>query len=217
MPLTYKIPFDYYSLNRLSTDPQGYLLKSGDIGFYLKSFGHSLFVWHAFLFGCEVPWIIHSAEEVGVFSSTFSRWKKTLIFRFKESEEIPQKAAMQAFHWSRGRCPHGCGGERFLESTEQRVGYSSADWQKSRAVGAVFGKSMYGVEAEQRLDKYRERPDFAPKNVTCTEMVILAYQLSASEKAESCGFIKLDAKHSMPGTLAKYLHDNTYWEVAGRS
>ena len=71
-----------------------------------------------------------------------------------------------------------------------------------RVLGAVFGSSNFGIGAQARLLKYRNRAGMAPKNVICSEMCILAYQLSMAETDN--GFIKLDAKHSTPATLMKY-------------
>ena len=70
-------------------------------------------------------------------------------------------------------------------------------------IGALLGTSSFGTGARARLLKYRSRPGQTPKNVICSEMCILAFQLSMAET--DAGFIRLDAKHSTPLTLMKYM------------
>ena len=50
----------------------------------------------------------------------------------------------------------------------------------------------------------------------CSEMAILAYQLFVIEEDESKGFIKLDAKRTIPEELAVYLYKSPHWELVGR-
>lgn len=83
-----------------------------------------------------------------------------------------------------------------------------------RAIRLFFGSSAFGSDARARLAKYKARREggFAQNKfvttVTCSEAVILCYQLSFAERDEPF-FIKLDAAHTMPGTLRGWL--STRW------
>jgi hypothetical protein len=81
-----------------------------------------------------------------------------------------------------------------------------------RAFRLFTGSSFFGDGARRRLRKYKERWDAGfytkggPKfvtTVTCSEAVILCYQLTFAESDPQ--FIKLDAAHTMPNTLAEWL------------
>lgn len=68
------------------------------------------------------------------------------------------------------------------EGWAQSVGYADAESVKvlgypMRALGAGFGSSAFGKGAQGRLAKYAGRENKSPKNVICSEMCILAYQL----------------------------------------
>jgi hypothetical protein len=80
-----------------------------------------------------------------------------------------------------------------------------------RAMRLELGSSTYGPGAYARLQKYRDRLlASSPKGVTtitCSEAVILCFQLTFLENGGP-GFIKLDAAHAMPRTLAKWLRAN---------
>jgi hypothetical protein len=86
--------------------------------------------------------------------------------------------------------------------------------------GSWTGTGEYGDNAKVRVATYRERLALKgnhaiAKNVYCSELVILCYQL-ACENDTSRHFIKLDAKHTLPKNLRAYLdNDKTYWELAG--
>ncbi len=84
-----------------------------------------------------------------------------------------------------------------------------------RAFRLLFGFRGFGPDARERLAKYKERRQggFARNKfvttVTCSEAVILCYQLTFDE-GDDPFFIKLDAAHSMPGTLRAWLA--TRWQ-----
>jgi hypothetical protein len=92
---------------------------------------------------------------------------------------------------------------------------------------AVFkswtGSSAFGKDARTRLAKYRERlamRDTAGgntpivKHVYCSEFVILCYQLALEENHPL--FITLDALHTLPSGLKKYLDQNANsWRMVG--
>jgi hypothetical protein len=84
-----------------------------------------------------------------------------------------------------------------------------------RAVRLFLGSSSFGDGARARLAKYKQRrQDGFPRNkfvttVTCSEAVILCYQMTFDEDDDPF-FIKLDAAHSMPSTLRQWL--STRWE-----
>lgn len=84
-----------------------------------------------------------------------------------------------------------------------------------RAVRLFLGSSTFGSGARARLAKYKQRrQDGFPRNkfvttVTCSEAVILCYQM-AFDEGDAPLFITLDAAHSMPSTLRQWLA--TRWE-----
>jgi hypothetical protein len=84
-----------------------------------------------------------------------------------------------------------------------------------RAVRLAVGSSSYGDGAKKRLEKYRGRlaagADKLVTTLTCSEAVILCYQLTLT--ATDNHFISLDAAHTMPRTLAKYLRSNVHWQT----
>lgn len=94
----------------------------------------------------------------------------------------------------------------------------------TRAGISWFGSSSFGDKARGRLATYRLRMELAEsktkdqvimKNVFCSELVIVCYQLACKDE-NSRHFIKLDGKHTMPKNLRAYLdEDKTYWEKAG--
>ncbi len=120
-----------------------------------------------------------------------------LVYRFSDAA-VALRAALLAESWG------------------NNVGYSDGPTAgigiTGRVLSALMGSSNFGIGAQARLLKYRSRNGMTPKNVICSEMCILAYQLSMQET--DAGFIKLDAKHSIPSTLLKYLKSNpTYWTL----
>lgn len=89
---------------------------------------------------------------------------------------------------------------------------------------AVFkswsGSSKFGADAFTRLMKYRERMtvgnDSVLKNVYCSELVVVAYQLGTGIDKASSAWIDLDGKHTLPSTLKTWLDRNaTKWTCVG--
>ena len=89
----------------------------------------------------------------------------------------------------------------------------TAKYGAYRAIRLFAGDSTFGPKAFARLQKYRDRWKGLDKSVkggqivstvTCSEAVIVCYQL-AFPLQESPFFIKLDASHAMPATLAGWL------------
>lgn len=91
-----------------------------------------------------------------------------------------------------------------------------------RAFRLWAGNSSFGPGAEARLAKYRARlngtapaadADKFVTHITCSEAVILTYQLSFPDR-EAPFFILLDAAHTMPNTLADWLQKNGWTAVS---
>ncbi|GAA4650023.1 hypothetical protein GCM10023116_23060 [Kistimonas scapharcae] len=214
------IPCSLSSLCNYS-DP-GCIVETGDVLFYVTAnkkdggmtIGHTLL---AALSNSAL--VVHSLEESGVISSYLNLTKYSICFRFigDNSAVVSNQAVQMALSWSRGHYDYMGSDtfEDFSAKTTQVVGYSSARWQTYRGVASAFGTSTFGSGARARLSKYRSRTGNTPKNVICSEMVILAYQLSVDVEDEQSGFINLDAKHSTPGTLASYLYHNPHWQLVG--
>jgi len=119
-----------------------------------------------------------------------------LVYRF-HNRATALRAALLAEGWvGRVRYSDGAGGGTGLTF---------------RAIGAALGSSHFGLGAMARLQKYRSRAGMAPKNLICSEMCILAYQLAMSE--DDPDFIRLDAKHSTPARLMSYLDSSPYWAL----
>ncbi|MEH3106938.1 MAG: hypothetical protein PGN09_06510 [Sphingomonas fennica] len=99
-----------------------------------------------------------------------------------------------------------------------QVGYSSGLGGMGRQIHAGFGASNFGKGAVGRLHKYADRGTDgnlkAPKNSTCGELCILAYQLCIPENDPM--FPKLDAKHSSPNRIVRYMLANpSVWDYLG--
>jgi len=119
--------------------------------------------------------------------------RPALVFRFNDSS-IARRAALLAESWvGKVRYSDGARGTGFT----------------FRSIGAALGSSYFGLGAMARLQKYRSREGMAPKNLICSEMCILAYQLSMAETDH--GFIRLDAKHTLPATFMRYLDASPHW------
>jgi hypothetical protein len=144
---------------------------------------------------------VDSVDPDGVRKVPIDRDRHTaLVFRFSDPA-VAQSAALVAEDWV------------------GRVNYSDAAkgfGVTFRALGAVFGSCKFGTGAEARLLKYRSRAHMTPKNVICSEMCVLAFQLSMPETHP--GFIKLDAKHTLPSDLMKYFMGSgrTHWTLVAR-
>lgn len=140
---------------------------------------------------------VDSVDPDGVRIFPLDRDRKTaIVFRFRDAN-IAFRAAKIAEEWAN---TYRLGGY-----DNDGVGYSDhaqGFGVTGRVIGALIGSGKFGTGARARLLKYRNRTGMKPKNVICSEMVILAYQLAMAEGDE--GFIKLDAKHSLPSTLFRY-------------
>jgi len=108
----------------------------------------------------------------------------------------------------------------------------SATYGKARAVfQSTFASHKVGPGLEARLEKYRERlqeHQGVIKNVYCSDLVVLSYQLACGIKMKDHKittkdfvyqgermFIKLDSKHCWPSTLRTYLMADRDWEYLG--
>jgi len=99
------------------------------------------------------------------------------------------------------------------------IGYTGCSlnnqsWGQWRAVIAKLGSSKFEKNAKNRLKKYRKRQNFAPKNMICSELVILAYQLSGN--LGDGYFIEIDAKHATPPVVEAYLNKSKNWSPVFR-
>lgn len=98
---------------------------------------------------------------------------------------------------------------------------SIATYGLYRAFRLWAGNSSFGPKAEARLAKYRARLNGTATDadnkfithITCSEAVILTYQLSFPNR-EAPFFILLDAAHSMPNTLSDWLGKNDWTVVS---
>jgi len=98
---------------------------------------------------------------------------------------------------------------------------ATAEYGAYRAVRLLIGDSSFGPGAATRLQKYRDRllaithggpPGPIIKTVTCSEAVIITYQL-AFPLSEAPFFIRLDGAHAMPSTLATWLRANGWSKI----
>jgi hypothetical protein len=89
-----------------------------------------------------------------------------------------------------------------------------------RMVRLLIGSRTFGEEARARLAKYKQRrQDGFPrnkfvKNITCSEAVILCYQMTFDE-GDHPFFIHLDAAHAMPKTLMAWLASSGWEKIQG--
>ncbi|WBA81667.1 hypothetical protein [Endozoicomonas sp. GU-1] len=214
MPYWTKLPCKYSSLTPLCNGPT-LATRSGDIGFYVTVSGDDSFVFeHTVIVGRSNNLLVHSNKMLGVYTSNLNKHRQAVFFRFKGDPLTALGACDIAHLWSRGHRHSGV--QDFEGTTQQRVGFSSAHWKGYRSAIAGLGSCAFGDAARRRLEKYQNRSQLTPKNVICSEMATLLYQLFVIEEDESMGFIKLDAKHSLPGTLALYLFESPFWNLAGR-
>jgi hypothetical protein len=122
-----------------------------------------------------------------------------------------------------------CGDAEVRKATLQRVAdaiAAGATYGAYRAIRLLIGSSAFGPDAYKRWMKYRERYEankgtpgnFALpgqeviKTVTCSEAVIVTYQLTFP-LGEKPFFIGLDGAHAMPGTLKTWLPANGWTTV----
>lgn len=175
--------------------------KAGDIFFHLTDGG----VGHTNMTAPDITFKVDSVDPGGVRKIEISRDRHpALVYRFYD-ERAGLAAALLAQDWA--------GSVKYSDA----AGGSGLTF---RVFGAVFGSSHFGTGARARLLKYSTRMREAgssvigaPKNVICSEMCILAYQLVMSERR--AGFIMLDAKHSLPSTLMSYFDGpgSTHWKL----
>lgn len=122
-------------------------------------------------------------------------------------------------------CPDAAARKAELQRVADAIALG-ATYGVYRAVRLLLGSSSFGPDAFKRLMKYRERYNaskgtparFAEdgreviKTVTCSEAVIITYQL-AFPLGEKPFFIGLDAAHAMPKTLRTWLGANGWQAV----
>ena len=101
-----------------------------------------------------------------------------------------------------------------------------AEYGNYRAIRVFMGGGGFGPDAYQRFMKYRQRyeankgtpANFALpgneviKTLTCTEAVIVTYQLTFP-MGERPFFINLDAAHTMPRDFRDWLRPNGWLEI----
>lgn len=85
---------------------------------------------------------------------------------------------------------------------------------KSWSGGNVFGSGSF-----ERLHKYRTRMQNHQgvlKNVYCSELVVVAYQLGLQINQQHTAWIALDGKHTLPSALKTWLGGQaTNWTLMG--
>jgi hypothetical protein len=88
---------------------------------------------------------------------------------------------------------------------------------KWRAATSVLGSHTFDAGAAKRLNKYHTVR--LPKNVFCSEYVILCYQLACKENGldqHAALFPNRDARYTIPSDLEAYLQKyNAHWHVEG--
>ncbi|WP_426954942.1 hypothetical protein [Muricoccus radiodurans] len=139
--------------------------------------------------------------------------RNAIVFRFHDAA-VALRAAKLAEGWANS---YDTATKKY---GNEGVGYSGGPslgiGVTGRVIGALMGSSHFGKGAKARLLKYQNRTGMKPRNVICSEMCILAFQLSMAET--DAGFIKLDAKHSIPTTFFKYLlnEGKNHWTIVAR-
>lgn len=120
--------------------------------------------------------------------------------------------------WGNGRawCYRANTLTRATAQSIQRVAEEIKGGAEYGCCRAVFkswsGSSSFGSGALGRLKKYRERMQSDQgvlKNVYCSELVVVAYQLGVDIDRKAAAWIDLDGKHSLPSTLKAYLDRNS--------
>lgn len=100
----------------------------------------------------------------------------------------------------------------------------SAVYGKYRATRLFLGSQTFGTAAANRLKKYVGRyqgiqqgasPTKFVTTVTCSESVILSYQINNAVKGNG-PTIKLDAAHTMPNDLKTHLSNSSNWETVNQ-
>ncbi len=96
----------------------------------------------------------------------------------------------------------------------------AAEYGASRAIFKSWaGSSSFDGSALERLEKYQKRMTSHQgvlKNVYCSELVVLAYQLGLNINQSHLSWINLDGKHTLPSTLKSWLEEfPTKWKFEG--
>jgi len=96
----------------------------------------------------------------------------------------------------------------------------SAEYGVARSIFKSWsGSSAFGSGSLQRLSKYRTRmqeDQGVLKNVYCSELVVLCYQLGLDIQQDHANWIDLDGKHTLPSTLKSWLERRpTRWSFVG--
>lgn len=175
--------------------------KPGDIFIHCAADGY---VGHANMIADQITDKVDSVPPNGVRNLALIHDKhRAIVYRFKRNDETALRAAKLAVSWA----------------VKQSVGYSDsntfisegAGFLSSRQLGFIWGGCNWGKGAQGRLQKYLGRGK-TPRNVTCAEMCILAYQLNMSENDPD--FIKLDAKYTSPTRLMQYFEQEgkMFWD-----
>lgn len=97
---------------------------------------------------------------------------------------------------------------------------AAAEYGAARAIFKSWsGSSSFGKGALERLTKYRTRMQNHQgvlKNVYCSELVVVAYQLGLQIDRTHRAWIDLDGKHTLPSTLKTWLDRHaTDWTCVG--
>lgn len=190
---------NYLQVNRLP----------GDVFFHVGGSN----VGHTNMTGPDTNYKIDSVDPIGVRTIPIEKDKASaIVFRFFDAN-VARRASLIAADWVHAY------NEEDKTYGKAGVGYSGGargTGVTGRVIGALLGSSKFGSGAKARLMKYRNRVGMTPRHVICSEMAILAYQLAMSERDR--GFIKLDAKHSVPSGLFKYMiaHPNDWKVIAIR-
>lgn len=138
---------------------------------------------------------------------------------------ISNSAGVMVFRPPWDKCNNAAARKTELQAVADAIS-KGAKYGAYRAVRLLIGSSEFGPDAYGRFMKYRERynktkgtPDrFGDagkeviKTVTCSEAVIVTYQLTFPLQ-ESPFFIRLDAAHAMPRTLRDWLKINAWTHV----
>ncbi|RVT91839.1 hypothetical protein EOD42_21230 [Rhodovarius crocodyli] len=180
--------------------------RPGDVFFHANggAIGHTNIV------SSDVSMKVDSVDGVGVRKMPMARDNNSaIVFRFYNAD-LALRAALVVEEWA----------NNYDNGTYARngVGYSGGPTAgigiTGRVIGALLGSSKFGTGARARLLKYRNRTGMMPKHVICSEMCTLAFQLCMAETEE--GFIKLDAKHTLPSNLCNYFLKHTaHWSLVG--
>ncbi|WP_426954215.1 hypothetical protein [Muricoccus radiodurans] len=173
------------------------------------------FIGHCNIISPDRTYKIDSMDPDGVRKVRLSSDRKpAIVFRFFD-RDVALRAANLALGWAPERDYHPI----LNPEPEARVQYSNGAiglGVTARVVHNIMGSSKFGKGAQGRLLKYRGRANMSPKNMICSELCVLAFQLAMPEGAP--GFPMLDAKHTSPIILYNYLTGpgQAHWKVVGQ-